>query len=78
MTSYVYELPTTGAIAFHDFCVDPTNVHTVHLADATTARAGVRAVLKANKRIDGDKDHLRIIKVWIHLMILMSCRGVIC
>ncbi|KDQ21579.1 hypothetical protein BOTBODRAFT_207657 [Botryobasidium botryosum FD-172 SS1] len=62
MTSFRYELPTTGAIAFHDFCIDPTNVHNVHLADATTARASVRAVLKENKRMDGDKDHLRVIK----------------
>jgi hypothetical protein len=59
---FVYELPTTGALSFNDFCIDRENVYTVELADATAARANVRAVLKENKRAD-EKDYLRIVKV---------------
>ncbi|KIJ67762.1 hypothetical protein HYDPIDRAFT_173535 [Hydnomerulius pinastri MD-312] len=66
MTSYVYELPTTGAISFADVCIDTTqgNVYTPHIAEVTQARANLRGVLKESKRTEsGDKDYLRIIKV---------------
>ena len=62
MTSYLYELPTTGAISFADVCVDSTATYTADIADATEARANLRAVLKESKRTD-EKDHLRLVKV---------------
>ena len=64
MTSYLYELPTTGAISFADVCEDATAVYTADIADATESRANLRAVLKESKRTDsGEKDHLKLVKV---------------
>ncbi|KAH7919791.1 hypothetical protein BV22DRAFT_1099083 [Leucogyrophana mollusca] len=66
MSIYVYELPTTGAISFADFCVDqsPAGTYAAHLAEATQARANLRGVLKESKRTDrDDKDYLRLVKV---------------
>jgi hypothetical protein len=68
MSTYLFELPTTGAISFGDFCVDATasNAYASHIAEATQARANLRSVLKATKRTDtDDKDYLRLIKVRI-------------
>ncbi|KAG2055302.1 hypothetical protein BDR06DRAFT_954048 [Suillus hirtellus] len=66
MSTYLYELPTTGAISFGDFCVDTTasNSYASHIAEATQARANLRGVLKVTKRTGtDDKDYLRLIKV---------------
>lgn len=66
MTSYIYELPTTGTISFCDFAIDTTeaNVYSSRIADATQARANMRGVLKQSRRTDSeDRDYLRIIKV---------------
>ncbi|KAG6375505.1 hypothetical protein JVT61DRAFT_3064 [Boletus reticuloceps] len=66
MTSYIYELPTTGSISFSDFAIDTTegNVYTSRIADATQARANMRDVLKQSRRTDSEeRDYLRIIKV---------------
>jgi len=66
MTTYLYELPTTGAISFRDFCVDSTvaNAYASHIAETTQARANLRGVLKDIKHTDtDDKDYLRLIKV---------------
>ncbi|KAG2148665.1 uncharacterized protein EDB93DRAFT_1084822 [Suillus bovinus] len=66
MSTYLYELPTTGAISFGDFCIDTTasNAYASHIAEATQARANLRGVLKVSKRTDtDDKDYLRLIKV---------------
>ncbi|OJA20073.1 hypothetical protein AZE42_02479 [Rhizopogon vesiculosus] len=66
MTTYLYELPTTGSISFADFCVDSTasNAYASHIAEATQARANLRGTLKEIKRTDtDDKDYLRLIKV---------------
>ncbi|KAF8070784.1 BRO1-like domain-containing protein [Lyophyllum atratum] len=63
---YLYDLPTTGAIFFSDFCTDQTinKRHTVSIPAATQARANVRAVLKDSKRTDhGEKDFLRLVKI---------------
>jgi hypothetical protein len=63
---YLYELPTTGAISFTDFCVDQSTdkVYTSHILETTQARANIRAALKASKRTeDGAKDYLSLIKV---------------
>lgn len=66
MTSYLYELPTTGAISFADTCVDSTATYTADIADTTEARANLRAALKESKRTDnGEKDYLRLVKVRI-------------
>ncbi|KAF8134505.1 hypothetical protein EV363DRAFT_1160473 [Boletus edulis] len=65
MTSYIYELPTTGSISFSDFTIDITegNVYTSRIADATQARANMRGVLKQSRRTDSEeRDYLRIIK----------------
>ncbi|KAG1847433.1 hypothetical protein C8R48DRAFT_837134 [Suillus tomentosus] len=54
MSTYLYELPTTGTISFGDFCVDTT----------AFTRADLRGVLKVTKRTGtDDKDYLRLIKV---------------
>ncbi|THH07140.1 hypothetical protein EW145_g3583 [Phellinidium pouzarii] len=66
MSTYLYELPTTGAISFADFCVDKTASYTSNIGDATQARANLRAALKESKRADGDKDFLRVVKVQLH------------
>jgi hypothetical protein len=63
MSSFLFELPTTGAISFADFCVDSDGLYTLQLAEATQARANVRAALKESKRTDGEKDYLRLVKV---------------
>ncbi|KAI0663425.1 BRO1 domain-containing protein [Cubamyces menziesii] len=64
MTSYLYELPTTGAISFSDVCVDPTATYITDIADTTEARANLRVALKENKRTDqNEKDYLRLVKV---------------
>jgi hypothetical protein len=63
MSSFLYELPTTGAVSFVDFCSDSTGAYTLQLAEATQARANVRAALKESKRTDGEKDNLGLVKV---------------
>ena len=64
MTSYLHELPTTGAISFADVCVDSTATYTADIADATEARANLRAALKESKRTDdSEKDYLKLVKV---------------
>ncbi|EIW82850.1 hypothetical protein CONPUDRAFT_52330 [Coniophora puteana RWD-64-598 SS2] len=66
MSVYLYELPTTGAISFSDFCIDESDgrIHTSHLAEATQARANLRSALKESKRTDRDeKDYLKLIKI---------------
>jgi hypothetical protein len=51
--SYLYSLPTTGAIKFTNLISDPTNAHVSDLARATNARNRVRAVLKETRRAEG-------------------------
>lgn len=63
MSTYLYDLPTTGAIAFADFCDDPTRSYTTAIAEATQARANLRAALKESKRTDGERDFLKLVKV---------------
>ncbi len=65
MSTFLYELPTTGAISFADICTDLTadRAYTSHLAETTQSRANLRGVLKETKRTDGEKDYLRIVKV---------------
>lgn len=66
MSVYLYELPTTGAISFADFCADDTDgrIYSTHVAEATQARANLRTMLKENKRADSsEKDYLRLVKV---------------
>ena len=76
MSSYLYGLPTTGAISFADICL-PRNEHSStdgdaapaysyisEIAETTEARANLRAVLKENRRTDSEeRDYLRIVKV---------------
>lgn len=60
---YVFELPTTGAVSFSDLCIDNSGAFTSRLADATSARASVRGVLKETKRAGNERDYLHVIKV---------------
>ena len=64
MSTYSYELPTTGAIFFAGVCEDRTGSYTTEIAEATEARANLRATLKESKRVDdGGKDYLKLVKV---------------
>ncbi|KAJ6557276.1 hypothetical protein DFH09DRAFT_1248226 [Mycena vulgaris] len=66
MTLYLYELPTTGAVSFSDFCTDASSdkLYTSHISEATQSRANLRAVLKESKRTqDGEKDYLKLVKI---------------
>ncbi|KAG6810679.1 hypothetical protein H0H92_010766 [Tricholoma furcatifolium] len=63
---FLYELPTSGAISFSDFCNDLTvnKRHVVAIPAATQARANIRAILKDNKRTEqGRKDFLQLVKL---------------
>lgn len=72
---YLYQLPTTGAISFSDFCVDHSidKVYTHQIPEATQARANLRGVLKENKRTDHEeKDFLSLVKVcWLPLHVVI-------
>lgn len=64
MSSYLYELPTTGAISFAEFCHDQSAEYIAELAETTEARANLRAALKEFKRTDDhEKDNLKLVKV---------------
>lgn len=68
MSSYLYELPTTGAVSFADICqglsTDATLGYVTEIAETTEARANLRVVLKENRRTDSEeRDHLKIVKV---------------
>lgn len=62
---YTYELPTTGAVSFSNFCVDQSRdrAYTHHIPEATQARANLRGLLKDSKRTEGEKDYLALVKV---------------
>ena len=63
---YLFELPTTGAVTFSEFCIDLSNekAYTFHFSDATQARANLRGILKGSKRTDhNEKDYLSLVKV---------------
>lgn len=63
MSTYLYELPTTGAAVFSDFCLDQTGQYAAFISETTQTRANLRAALKESKRTDGEKDYLKIVKV---------------
>lgn len=66
MSTYLYELPTTGAISFADFCTDHSAAksYTAHITVATQQRANLRAALKESKRTEGvERDYLKQVKV---------------
>lgn len=63
MSSYIYELPTTGNIVFGDLLGDSTGKYTRAIANATLARSNLRAALKESKRTDdGERDYLKVVK----------------
>jgi hypothetical protein len=63
MSTYLYELPTTGAVSFADICNDQASLYTTQISEATQTRANLRGVLKESKRADhGEKDYLRLVK----------------
>jgi hypothetical protein len=64
MSIYLYELTTTGAISFTEFCSDENASYTTHISEATQARANLRGALKESKRTDhSEKDFLKLVKV---------------
>lgn len=65
MTSYLYELPTTGSLSYTDYCIDNTGSYANDISDATQARANLRAALKESKHSEGEKDFLSLVKVRI-------------
>ena len=60
---YLFELPTTGVVSFSDLCADNTGTFASRLADATSARATIRGVLKEVKRAGDERDFLHVVKV---------------
>ncbi|KAF8635218.1 hypothetical protein AX17_003994 [Amanita inopinata Kibby_2008] len=77
---YLYELPTTGAVSFSEFCLDLSSDkrYTYWLQEATQSRANLRGILKESKHINhADKDNLRLIKIieeyLPQLLGLMTC-----
>lgn len=60
---YPFELPTTGSFSFAEYFTDNTKEYNASIAESTQVRANLRAVLKESKRTDGEKDHLRLVKV---------------
>ena len=72
---YLYELPTTGAISFADFCIDHSGnkVYTHHISESSQARANLRGALKVSKRIEyGEKDFLGVVKVQRSYIIIFN------
>ncbi|EMD37643.1 hypothetical protein CERSUDRAFT_136342 [Gelatoporia subvermispora B] len=63
MSTYQYELPTTGAVSFAEFLQDDSATYISEIAECTEARANLRAILKESKRTDdGEKDYLKLVK----------------
>jgi hypothetical protein len=62
---YLFELPTTGAVSFGNLFQDERGMFASRVTDATSARSGVRTVLKEAKRAGDERDLLRVIKVSI-------------
>ncbi|ETW80971.1 hypothetical protein HETIRDRAFT_385645, partial [Heterobasidion irregulare TC 32-1] len=60
---YPFELPTTGSFSFAEYFTDNTKEYNASIAESTQVRANLRAVLKESKRTDGEKDHLRLVKI---------------
>ncbi|TFK25204.1 pH-response regulator protein palC [Coprinopsis marcescibilis] len=64
---YHFELPTTEAISFSDFCIDQSNnkEYGFRFPQITEARANLRASLKEAKRAEtlANKDILKLVKV---------------
>ena len=50
--SFLYSLPTTGAIKLTALVSDPRNAHAADLARANAARGRVRTALKEARRAD--------------------------
>jgi hypothetical protein len=72
-TMYLYELPTTGAVMFPEFCIDLSNekAYASYFLDATQARANLRGILKGSKRADhNEKDYLSLVKVLLPMIFL--------
>ena len=70
---YLYELPTTGAVMFSEFCIDLSNekAYASYFSDATQARANLRGILKGSKRTDhNEKDYLSLVKVLLPIIFL--------
>ncbi|KAF8629907.1 hypothetical protein AX15_003259 [Amanita polypyramis BW_CC] len=63
---YLYELPTTGAILFSDFCKDLSsdNTYSHPLQEVSQSRANIRGALKESKGVGhADKDNLKLVKL---------------
>jgi hypothetical protein len=68
MATFPFSLPTTGSLSFTDFLIDPSSSSssscTTHLAEANSARANLRAILKEERRTESsERDALGVVKV---------------
>jgi hypothetical protein len=64
LMSFAFPLSTTGALSFNDHLIAPEQDLALRLDQATTARAGLRGVLKDDKRTaDGQRDPNAIVAV---------------
>ncbi|KIK69262.1 hypothetical protein GYMLUDRAFT_35328 [Collybiopsis luxurians FD-317 M1] len=63
MTTFLYELSTTGAISFSDVVSDPSGSYTRRISEATQIRSRLRGTLKESKRTDGERDYLTVVKI---------------
>lgn len=74
---FVFELPTTGSVCFQDVVVDSNDAFSTCLDEASSARANVRTVLKETKRSDGERDFLRVLKVFIYTLIIFGISDIV-
>ncbi|KAK7029465.1 hypothetical protein VNI00_014498 [Paramarasmius palmivorus] len=65
MSTYLYDLPTTGSFSFSDYVLDQSSnqAYTRHISQITQTRANLRGILKESKRTDGEKDYLAVVKI---------------
>lgn len=64
MSTFPFPIPTTGAISFSDFLSDPQSNYTLRIAEATSARASLRGILKQERRTgDGERDARAVVNV---------------
>lgn len=75
MSGYFYELPTTESLSFSSYYSDAVGSYTTKVADATERRANLRTLLKDAKR-NSEKDYLKLVKVWLHLIGVVRPEGV--
>ncbi|KAL7417474.1 hypothetical protein BDY24DRAFT_405666 [Mrakia frigida] len=73
MSTFPFPIPTTGAISFSDFLSDPQSNYTLRIAEATSARASLRGILKQERRTgDGERDARAVVNAVEEYLPLLS------